>query len=80
MFTQSLMVSSLFCRGLFVISFVVGLTFACVYAESWRWGALLAPIEVTTNKVRHLTLVRVDYYAVCIVLVLTLVANDLGAF
>ena len=32
------------------------------------------------NKVRHLMMVRVDSQAVCIVLILTLAANDPGAF
>ena len=41
MFTPSLMASLLFLRGLFVINFVVGLTFSCVYAKSWRGGAFL---------------------------------------
>ena len=45
MFTPSLTASLLFLRGLFVINFIVGLTFGCVYAESWRWGAFLSLLQ-----------------------------------
>ena len=36
---------------LFLISFVAGLTFVCVYAKTWRLGALLTPIEVAARVV-----------------------------
>ena len=36
----------------FVVSVIVGLTFACVYIESWRWGAFLrSPQESQQGRI-----------------------------